>query len=55
MKELPHEFGACVGYSMIFDEIKSLDDAINEATLEMMTKKQGLKQEELCEVELGNL
>ena len=43
MKELPHEFGACVGYSMIFDEIKSLDDAINEATLEMMTKKQGLK------------
>jgi len=43
MKALPHEFGACVGYSMIFDEIKSLDDAINEATLEMMTKKQGLK------------
>lgn len=43
MKSLPHEFGACVGYSMIFDEIKSLDDAINEATLEMMTKKQNLK------------
>ena len=43
MKELPHEIGASVGYSMIFDEIKSLDDAINEATLEMMTKKQGLK------------
>ena len=43
MKELPHEFGACVGYSMIFDEIKSLDDAINEATLEMMSQKQGLK------------
>lgn len=43
MKALPHEFGACLGYSMIFDEIKSLDDAINEATLEMMTKKQGLK------------
>ena len=43
MKALPHEFGACVGYSMIFDEIKSLDDAINEATLEMMSQKQGLK------------
>ncbi len=43
MKELPHEFGAGVGYSMILDEIKTLDDAINEATLEMMTKKQGLK------------
>ncbi len=42
MKELPYEFGAGVGYSMILDPIKSLDDAINEATLEMMTKKQGL-------------
>ena len=42
MKELPYEFGAGVGYSMILDSIKSLDDAINEATLEMMSKKQGL-------------
>ena len=43
MKNLPHDFGASVGYSMIEDDIKTLDDAINEATLEMMTKKQGLK------------
>ena len=43
LKKLPHEFGASVGYSMIVDEIKTLDDAINEATLEMMTKKQNLK------------
>ena len=43
MKALPHDFGASVGYSMISDDIKTLDDAINEATLEMMTKKQGLK------------
>ena len=43
MKALPHDFGASVGYSMILDDIKTLDDAINEATLEMMTKKQGLK------------
>lgn len=43
MKNLPHDFGASIGYSMIEDEIKTLDDAINEATLEMMTKKQGLK------------
>lgn len=43
MKSLPHDFGASIGYSMIEDEIKTLDDAINEATLEMMTKKQGLK------------
>ena len=43
MKSLPHDFGASVGYSMIEDDIKTLDDAINEATLEMMTKKQELK------------
>ncbi len=43
MKSLPHDFGASIGYSMIEDDIKTLDDAINEATLEMMTKKQGLK------------
>ena len=43
MKSLPYDFGASVGYSMIEDDIKTLDDAINEATLEMMTKKQGLK------------
>ena len=43
MKNLPHEFGAGVGYSMITDEIKTLDDAINEATLEMITNKEDYK------------
>ncbi len=43
MKTLPHEFGAAVGYSMITDEIKTLDDAINEATLEMITNKEEYK------------
>lgn len=43
MKSLPHEFGAAVGHSMILDEIKTLDDAINEATLEMMANKEELK------------
>ncbi len=43
MKSLPHEFGAAVGYSMITDEIKTLDDAINEATLEMITNKEDYK------------
>ena len=43
MKSLPHEFGAAVGYSMITDEIKTLDDAINEATLEMITNKEEYK------------
>ena len=42
-KNLPHEFGAAVGFSMIQDEIKSLDDAINEATLEMITNKEDYK------------
>ena len=43
MKGLPHEFGAAVGYSMIQDRIKTLDDAINEATLEMIANKEDLK------------
>ena len=43
MKSLPHEFGAAVGYSMITDDIKTLDDAINEATLEMITNKEDYK------------
>ena len=43
MRSLPHEFGAAVGYSMINDEIKTVDDAINEATLEMITNKEEYK------------
>ena len=42
-KNLPHEFGAGIGYSIIEDEIKTLDDAINEATLEMITNKEDFK------------
>lgn len=37
---LPYGFGAALGYSMIVDDIKTIDDAINEATLEMKEKKQ---------------
>ncbi len=43
MKNLPHEFGAAIGYSMILDKIKTLDDAINEATLQMIANKEDLK------------
>ena len=43
MRNLPHEFGAAIGYSMITDEIKTIDDAINEATLEMITNKEEYK------------
>lgn len=42
-KELPHGFGAAVGFSMINDDIKTIDDAINEATLEMRTNKEEYK------------
>ena len=40
MKELPHGNGAAFGYSMINDDIKLIDDAINEATLDMRTNKE---------------
>lgn len=40
LKELPYGFGAAIGYSMITDEIKTIDDAINEATLDMQTNKE---------------
>ena len=39
-KELEHGFGAAVGYSMIQDGLKTLDDAINEATLDMRANKE---------------
>lgn len=37
MKEIPNSMGVEVGYSMILDEVKTVDDAINESIL-MMTK-----------------
>lgn len=39
-EKLPHGFGAAIGYSMIEDEIKTIDDAINEATIEMRMDKE---------------
>ena len=43
LKSLPYGFGAALGYSMIMDDIKTIDDAINEATLEMRTDKEEYK------------
>lgn len=40
MKELPYEHGATLGYSMINDDVKLIEDAINEATLDMVTNKE---------------
>ncbi len=39
-KELAHGFGVALGYSMVNDAIKTIDDAINEATLEMRNNKE---------------
>ncbi len=38
-KTLPYGFGASIGYSMIEDDVKTIDDAINEAVIEMNKNK----------------
>ena len=43
LKDLPYCFGAAVGYSMITDNIKTIDDAINEATIDMESDKESNK------------
>lgn len=43
LKELPYGYGAAIGYSMILDNIKTIDDAINEATIEMQSDKESYK------------
>jgi len=40
LRELSHGFGAAIGYSMINDELKTIDDAINEATIDMKNNKE---------------
>ena len=39
-KDLDHGFGAASGYSIITDAIKTIDDAVNEATLDMKNNKE---------------
>lgn len=41
--ELPYGFGASVGYSMIFDNIKTIDDAMNEAMIDMQSDKESYR------------
>ena len=43
LQELPYGFGAAIGYSMIVDNIKTIDDAINEATIAMQNDKESYK------------
>ena len=39
-KNIPYNFGATLGYSMITNDVKTIDDAINEAVLEVKTNKE---------------
>lgn len=39
-KNLPYEHGATIGYSMILDDIKTIEDAVNEAVDDMKEKKE---------------
>lgn len=40
MKDIPNSLGVETGYSMILDEVKSVDDAINEAIIMMNKNKE---------------
>lgn len=40
LSELPYGYGATLGYSMIEDDIKTIDDAINEAVLEIRANRE---------------
>lgn len=42
-KELPYEYGAAFGFSMIEDDLKLIDDAINEASILMRDNKENLE------------
>lgn len=44
-KTLPHEYGATLGYSMITDDIKTIEDAMNEAVEDMKNKKEETVEE----------
>lgn len=43
-QKLPYEQGAAIGYSMIEDDIKSVEDAINEAVEEVKKQKENQKE-----------
>ena len=43
---LSHGFGAAIGYSIINDAIKTIDDAVNEAVLDMKTNKELMMEED---------
>ena len=38
-KKLPYDYGAAIGYSMVLNDAKTLEDAINESVDDMKNKK----------------
>ena len=49
-KDLPYEYGAAIGFSMIVDDLKLIDDAINEATILMRENKENLEAQNESEI-----
>ena len=45
IKKLPYDHGAEFGYSMIMDDIKTIEDALNEAVEDMKKQKETGKNE----------
>ena len=45
IKKLPYDHGAEFGYSMILDDIKTIEDALNEAVEDMKKQKDAVKNE----------
>ena len=43
-KKLPYEYGAAIGYSMIENDIKSVEDAMNEAVEDVKKQKNNKKE-----------
>lgn len=43
-KSLPYDYGARIGYSMIHDDLKSIEDAINEAIEDIKKQKENQKE-----------
>ena len=44
-KKLPYEYGVAVGFSMINDDLKLIEDAFNEATLMMRKNKDAFEEQ----------
>lgn len=44
-KNLPYEYGAAIGYSIIENDMKTIEDAINESVDDMKNKKEELDSE----------